>query len=149
MNMIKHCIQKSVVMAILFSVLFPNGVMSAEQLSISIPELDKLMEEQEKVASFEVNIVGGRIVSFPRAPNGWGICINNELSGMARIGGNIILTVALLDPNYFTDFLLIEKAAEESFDVSVKIGTYKLVSHKQRLLTLSMKDLSIKHLRKE
>lgn len=146
----KRCRLRWLVVAIVFTLVLPGTAKSAEQFSVSIPGLGRLLEADEGIASFEINVTGGRIVSFPRAPNGWGICINNELSGKTRIGGNIILTVALLDPDYFSDFIVIEKASGEVFDIEAKIGTYKRgVSHNQRLLSLKSEDIHMKSLKKD
>jgi hypothetical protein len=114
-----------------------------EAMSVSIPEMDKMLAENERIASIEIVIRGGTIGSFTKVPDGWGICLQNELSGEARLKGNMILTIALLDQEYFQDFFIVEKG-DNDFYIEGKLGTYTYLSHKQRIIVLKEKDFLLR-----
>jgi len=136
---------------ILALMLFLTGVVGAlpmtacgeELVSISIPENALGLKEHERIASFEVNISGGQITSFPAMPSGWGICIYNESNKTARIGGNISVAAARVDSKFFKEFLFV-RIWDDRFTISAKVGTLTDISLQERLIVLDMKDLLLR-----
>lgn len=126
------------VVAVLFAVV--TEAASSEMFGISIRSLPVM--GKEKVAGFELNIRAGRVVALPSIPMGWYIAIDNDPSWNTRIKGSLIVGAAALAPDFFTDFVIVEKNEymDLKFEVKVEIVVTEDFQNERRI-RLGIKDL--------
>lgn len=125
----------------------PTFAKDHDQFSLSIPASSLALKPNEMIASFEINIVNGEVSSFPRVPNGWGVCITNDPDGKARIEGNIIVGSAALKPEFLIDLILIKKKYTElSLSVNAKIGILTFITLEERLIQLNYDKIILRNI---
>lgn len=117
-------------------------------LNVTIPFMHLGVQTGERVASFEINISGGQIVSFPDVPRGWGIFIDNNPNQTARMRGNAGVGSAFLEPSFFDKFILIiAERDRESLGIKIRLGTVTNVTLQERLIDLKKKDIELKNVK--
>lgn len=124
------------------AVLFVSGgdPFSDQVMSISIPSL--AISKEERVVGFEVHITSGRIAELPNVPIGWSISVDNSPSWNTVIKGSTLVGAAALDPDFFTDFLVVEK--NESLGLAFDVRGEVVVTRdfiKERRINVGLKDL--------
>lgn len=107
---------------------------SAQLFTASIPSLH--LADGERVCGFEIKVKSGRIATLPNAPIGWNVSINNDPSWDASIEASIIVGSAAVNPNFFRNFLVIEKNESSGFapfDLQGEVIVTKDFEHERRI----------------
>lgn len=131
------------IITVCITFILANEAFTGEMFILSIPQL--ATAKQEKIVGFKVNVTAGRIVSFPNAPIGWNITINNDPSWHTQVIGSIIVGAASLGSIFFRDFLTIEKY--EFMGLKFNVDAEIVVTEDfeiERHLYLKMKNLSLR-----
>ena len=118
---------------------------SGERYVLSVKDLAPI--KGERVIGFEVKLKSASFSSLPKVPLEWRIEINNFLNDdppwNSSLNGVISVGVAALEPEFFKEFLVIEKLTgkyDGVLDIEIKIST-TINFEKETIRTFKMKDL--------
>lgn len=130
--------------------LISGNCLAAEYYKLSLAGIR--LENNERIAGFEITVSAGRIYSVPKAPAGWELAIDNDPSWTTSIRGSGIVASAFLgsnDKNLLENLLTIEKAPEEitkeiTFDLNATIQIVNSETEEERTVKQSRENLVIK-----
>jgi hypothetical protein len=106
---------------------------NAQLSTVSIPSLH--LADGERVCGFEIKVKSGRIAALPNVPLGWNVSIDNDPSWRTDIKASIIVGAAALNPDFFRDFLIIEKDESWSghFEMQGEVIVTRDFEHERRI----------------
>ena len=115
----------------------------AQTFSVSIPSLHT--SRGERVVGFELHVTSGRVAQIPNVPIGWNVYVDNDPSWNTAVTGSLIVGAAALGPNFFRDFLTIEK--NESLGIAFDVQGEIVVTTDfatERRIRIATEDLVMK-----
>src|SRR5262249_6272032 len=116
----------------------------------------QLLQADQRVAAFRVNITSGTIASLPKIPVGWAISLSNDENWTPTMTASARVGAAAFDLNSiregFHDFLRIKKLKmpaqfeTPAFDIQIDLGV-TTDFEKINWIRVPVKDLSISKLK--
>ena len=112
-------------------------------VSVSLPKLQ--LAAGERVVGFHFEVTAGRIAQIPDMPIGWSISVDNDPSWNTNVDASIRVAAAAIDPSFFQNFAVIEKAgnAESAFGLAGEVDVSTDFS-KVRKIQVAMKDFTVR-----
>jgi hypothetical protein len=112
---------------------------AGERLSLTIPP--EAVTRGERIASFTITVHHAWVMSLPKVPKAWSICIKNDPAWKTIVDGGITVGVGAVYVDFFDNFIVLEKFDSGTmFDVNVELITLD----QERRILLKMKDLVLK-----
>lgn len=125
-----------------------GNALASEYYKLSLAGIK--LEENERIAGFDITVRSGRIEALPSLPMGWHLIIDNDPSWTTKIQGIAIVGAAFLDRNnkdLLGNLIIIERltesiiAEEIPFDVKATVNIINTQTEKERDITEGKENL--------
>lgn len=127
---------------------YPKYSISAEQYMLSFKNLNLL--DDERITSFSIAFLSGKINSYYNVPLGWQIEIDNHESWNTKMTGNAGVGAASLREVDFSNFVKIEKSRFAKGQIEIKAElTTTIDFDKENKIAINKKNIELIEIKKE
>jgi hypothetical protein len=138
----KRAIIHILILAVTLILVNSTKAVAEEKMSVTIPL--KTENKEVRVISFKATVTYGWVISFPKTPKGWSICLTNDPVWKTTVDGHASIGSGAEYSDFFNNFLVIEKIEPERipFDIQIEIVT-TTDFEKEEHAVFTMKDLKL------
>lgn len=127
---------------------YPKYSIAAEQYILSFKNLNLL--DDEKITSFTIEFLYGKINSYYIIPLGWKIELDNHESWNTKMTGNAGVGAASLHEVDFHNFVKIEKSRFSKVPIDIKAElTTTIDFSKENKITINKNNIELTEIKKE